>query len=196
MALFTTTQLRERAKNEIKKSTWENLSESQFSTKIFSALSSKIRNQASALQTKNYDIFLSHSSKDADLVEGLKLELEDKGFSVYVDWIEDPQLDRSKVSKETALLLKHRMNNSKSLIYAFSENGNQSKWMPWELGYFDGIKQKATVLPILQSSIGDSYSGIEYLGIYNYVVSGPGLFVHESANKRVSYTNWLTGQKP
>ena len=29
-----------------------------------------------------------------------------------------------------------RMNQCRSLIYAFSENAAKSKWMPWELGYF------------------------------------------------------------
>ena len=41
-------------------------------------------------KTKIYDIFLSHSSSDAEIVAGLKLEIEDLGFSVYVDWIEGP----------------------------------------------------------------------------------------------------------
>src|SRR5450759_5060060 len=110
MALFTVNQLKERARNEIRKSTpLEYLSESQFSTRVFSQLNKAISNQEIQSQTKTFDIFLSHSSKDAELVEGLKLELEDKGFSVYVDWIEDSQLDRNKVTKDTALLLKSRM---------------------------------------------------------------------------------------
>jgi hypothetical protein len=83
--------------------------------------------------TKTYDIFLSHSSSDAGLVAGLKLELEDLGYSVYVDWIEDPKLSRANVTKDTALVLQARMKQCKALLYAFSENATNSKWMPWLL---------------------------------------------------------------
>src|SRR4029077_17042528 len=109
-------------------------------------------------------IFLSHSSSDAKLVSGLKLELEDIGYSVYIDWIEDPKLNRANVTRETALLLQERMKKCNSLIYAFSENASTSKWMPWELGYFDGIKGTACVLPITTSDKAD-FHGSEYLGI-------------------------------
>ena len=35
--------------------------------------------------------------------------------------------------------------------------------MPWELGYFDGIRGKVAVCPITYSS---SFEGREYLGLY------------------------------
>lgn len=69
--------------------------------------------------TGSYDIFLSHSSKDAEVVLGVKLALEDLGHSVYVDWVEDPQLDRSKATKETARILRERMACCRCLFYAY-----------------------------------------------------------------------------
>lgn len=156
----------------------------------------------SSNNTKVYDIFLSHSSEDAKLVAGLKLELEDLGHSVYVDWIEDPNLDRKNVTKETALLLQKRMKQCKSLIYAFSENASNSKWMPWELGYFDGIKGTVAVLPISKSSK-SSFAGSEYLGIYYYIqiaeISGTNqnaLWVYEAYSKYINFKSWLIGAKP
>lgn len=198
MSLFTTTELKNRAFTEISKGGLE----SRFSTtsrleritnKLFESLNAqKVHNSL-----RTYDIFLSHSSKDAEEVEGLKLTLEDMGYSVYVDWIDDPQADRSRVSKETALMLQTRMKQSRSLIYAFSDNGQQSKWMPWELGYFDALKSKAAILPIVASSVDESYRGVEFLGIYNYVVNTSGtLYVHETLSKYVLYSAWLTGSKP
>ena len=62
-----------------------------------------------------YDIFLSHSSKDKELIAGLKLILEDLGYSVYVDWNDDA-LDPNDVSLETAKILRERMKQSKSLV--------------------------------------------------------------------------------
>lgn len=156
----------------------------------------------SSANSKVYDIFLSHSSDDAILVAGLKLELEDLGHSVYVDWIEDANLDRKNVNKETALLLQQRMKQCKSLIYAFSENATNSKWMPWELGYFDGIKGTVAVLPISKTSK-NSFVGSEYLGIYYYIqidaIAGTdqnALWIHETYNKYVNFKSWLTGTKP
>lgn len=63
-----------------------------------------------------FDIFLSPSKLDEEEIHGLKLMLEDYGQSAYVDWIEDPHLDREKVSKETAELLRAHMKSSRSLL--------------------------------------------------------------------------------
>ena len=64
------------------------------------------------------------------------------GYAVYVDWIEDEELDRSEVTPKTAQLLKKRMNSSQGLAYVASSNTAQSKWCPWELGYFDGKEKE------------------------------------------------------
>ena len=135
---------------------------------------------------------MSHSSSDARHVAGLKLLLEDVGHTVYVDWIEDPELDRSKVTKENAAVLKDRMNHCKSLLYAFSENAAQSTWMPWELGYFDGIKGYVAVVPILKKSNG-SFIGNEYLGLYPYVdLTSSILWINGLSNgKYKKYNEWI-----
>lgn len=198
MSLFTEEALRSRFRNNISKSIYET-----FDIKARSILSSDINEQATLSGTqKNYDIFLSHSSSDAELVIGLKLTIEDLGYSVYIDWIEDPKLNRAQVTKETALVLKARMKKCKSLIYAFSENASNSKWMPWELGYFDGIKGTAAVLPI-SNSVRSNFQGTEYLGIYYYIqidtISGTNnraLWVYEKLDKYVVFSSWLNGIQP
>lgn len=118
-------------------------------------------------QNRNsFDIFLSHSSKDKQLILGVKQFIEDSGYSVYIDWVDDPQLDRANVNVQTADVLRTRMKQSKFLLYVDSNNANASKWMPWELGYFDGYKpNKIGILPIRQNPEG-YYTGQEYLGLY------------------------------
>lgn len=95
-----------------------------------------------AKETDTFDIFLSHSIRDAELVTGVVLLLKERGFSVYVDWNTDPQLDRSAVSRETAAVLRKRMRQCKALLFVATENASSSKWMPWELGYFVLTKDK------------------------------------------------------
>jgi hypothetical protein len=85
---------------------------------------------------------------------------------VYVDWMYDPQLDRSHVTPSTARVLRHRMNASASLIYVSSPSSPDSKWMPWELGYFDGFRPgKVAILPVVRSSDSE-FREIEFVGLY------------------------------
>ena len=130
--------------------------------------------------------------------------IEEVGFTTYVDWIVDKQLDRSKVTKETARVLRLRMHRCNSLFFVTSDSSSDSKWMPWELGYFDGFKQRVAILPILQQPVStNSYNGQEYLGLYPYVtkdtVQGTNnttLWVHESSTRYVSFKSWLGGKIP
>jgi hypothetical protein len=127
---------------------------------------SELRKSAATPRTATFDIFLSHSSEDADVIAGLKVMLEREGLSVYVDWLEDPQLDRSHVTAETAGMLRNRMNHCGSLVYASSTASSNSKWMPWELGYFDGRRPgRVGILPVVTTP-GAGFRGQEYLGLY------------------------------
>jgi hypothetical protein len=155
--------------------------------------------------TNVYDIFLSHSSKDAPIILGVLELLNDLGYSVYVDWIDDPQLERSNITKTTANTLRIRMNQSRSLLYATTHNATSSKWMPWELGYMDGKKDRAAILPIFEDENNSSYTykGQEYLGIYPYAIettqantSTKKLWIFESSDTYVLFDLWLSGLKP
>lgn len=113
-----------------------------------------------------FDVFLSHSSLDIESIAGIKLYLEEEGLSVYVDSVVDPQLDRERVTADTAALLKQRMDRSRFLLYATSEASSQSRWMPWELGYFDGSKPGKVGILALVHRQGEQFAGQEYLSLY------------------------------
>jgi hypothetical protein len=149
-----------------------------------------------------YDIFLSHSFSDQELILGTVLMLEDMGYRVYVDWIQDRQLNRDRVTQETAEVLRQRLLQSRSLFFATTANSGSSKWMPWELGFKDGHNRKSAILPVVQRQA-DSYSGQEYLGIYPYIDKAPTqggtkdrLWVHRTPKVYVNFDSWLEGHEP
>ncbi len=121
---------------------------------------------------KDYDVFLSHSFVDADDILGLKAALEAVQLSVYVDWVDDPQLDRERVGADTAALLRNRMERSRCLLYASTASARNSKWMPWELGFSDARTGKVAIVPVTPHE-GATFTGVEYLGLYPRVESGP-----------------------
>lgn len=131
-----------------------------------SARDALIDAQKNYKETDRFDIFLSHSMVDAELVLGIKVLLETEGRKVYVDWIDDRALERDRVTAKTADVLRKRMRQSESLLYVATENASNSKWMPWELGYFDGFKNGGVaILPVLDKA-DSSFEGQEYLGLY------------------------------
>ena len=116
-----------------------------------------------------FDVFLSHSSAEPEnILRGVKRYLEDEGLSVYVDKYTDPQLSPDAVTPDTAELLRTRMKASSALLYVHSRHSKMSRWMPWELGYFDGLKGRVGIIPIAQGEQ-SSFQGEEYLGLYPYV---------------------------
>lgn len=150
----------------------------------------------------SFDIFLSHSIKDGSLVLGVKRLLEDAGKSIYVDWISDPALDRAGVSGATAETLRKRMRQCTSLLYVYSANSQKSRWMPWELGYFDGYNGNVAILPVLPDSGSLDFDGEEYLQIYPKadlveIGSTPSIFINQSRRTEFSafksFDEWRRG---
>src|SRR5690606_37694561 len=118
-----------------------------------------------------WDIFLSHAFLDREMLSGTVLSIEDLGYSVYIDWREDPKLDRTQVTAATAAVLRERMQASKCLFFSVTPNAKESAWMKWELGLKDGHNNRSAILPI-ESVETDSWSGQQFLGIYPYVAGG------------------------
>uniref|UniRef100_Q31IQ5 TIR domain-containing protein n=1 Tax=Hydrogenovibrio crunogenus (strain DSM 25203 / XCL-2) TaxID=317025 RepID=Q31IQ5_HYDCU len=160
------------------------------------------------------------------MVLGIKAVFEKLGYSVYIDWINDRLLSREKVTKDTASVLQKRMRQSKSLIYVTSESSSHSKWMPWEAGFFDGIRDRMiAILPITDEEQSEKpFIGQEYLGLYPYLAldsldknfinkpmfmeptafesmlnqyrSSYKLFVFRDYQSYVLFENWINGEKP
>lgn len=198
MALFSYEELKQKTNNSYDLESYDK------SLRV-GLLSEATNININSISQDSFDIFLSHSYADREIIPALKNELESYGFSVYVDWITDKLLSRDEINKKTAEVLQTRMKQSKCLIYATSDNSQKSRWMPWELGYFDGIKDKMVgILPLKKygNNFNDNFKGEEYLGLYYYIdkeknkLNEMRLWVRENQDKYVLLNSWLTGEKP
>ena len=158
--------------------------------------------EAIAPDDKKFDVFLSYSSGEPqEVLVGVIALLEDRGLSVYIDKYSDPQLSPVNVTPKTAQILRDRMCNSNSLLYLYSQHSTRSRWMPWELGFFDGLKGSVGVLPVTQNQE-ETFKGEEYLNLYPYVdianvdgTSDRDLWINEAADTYASLAGWVKGKE-
>jgi hypothetical protein len=115
-----------------------------------------------------YDIFLSHAAADATAVDALAAEMETLELKVYVDRLDDTLPDRSKVTRETAERLRTRMRACRMLVLAVTQHSVNSRWIPWELGFFDSAAGEIFVLPLAEA-VREAGSGIEFLDLYTWL---------------------------
>lgn len=143
--------------------------------------------------------FLSHSSKDEELVTGAVRILENHGASVYLDKI-DPDLP-PYTNKKTAAKLKQRINQTRKFVLLASKNSKESRWVPWELGVADGYKdiRNIALFPAVDAPYETSWTSWEYLGLYDRIVWGEleghdksvWMVLDERANTATELSEWL-----
>ena len=146
-----------------------------------------------------YDVFVSYSWNDITYADKIVQLLERCGYTVYIDY-NDKRLDRNNVSEETAKLIIGEMKKCKGLLYLYSPSSSVSKWCPWEVGVFSGMKSfRCANLPLTQNS-GDDFKKQEYLEIYPYIdyeliqnQNRYDFWVCESNSKYTSLRNWING---
>lgn len=117
-----------------------------------------------------FDVFLSHSSKDAARILGVVQFLRDYGVNVYIDKLDDAL--PKKTSPETGARLKQRIGECRKFIVLVSENSKESKWIPWELGIGDEKKtiRNVALLPTVETSQNVDWPEQEYMGLYPRIV--------------------------
>lgn len=145
--------------------------------------------------------FLSHSSKDQDLVIGATRVLEGHGGRVYVDEI-DPAMP-PYTNDQTAALLKRRIAQARRFVLLASPNSKESRWVPWELGIADGEKGLSGIalFPAADSAYDQAWASWEYLGLYRRIVWGRmvgrekplWMVSDEKRNTATILSDWLAG---
>ena len=137
-------------------------------------------------QMKKYDLFLSHSSFDSELLLSLKSVLNHSNVNVYVDWVSDSNaLKRELTNVNTANTIIERLKSSKALLYIHTQASQNSKWTPWELGFFHALKGKICIYNP------DNIEKAPYLDIYPIVVLEEGKLFVETEGGRVLIKQWI-----
>lgn len=134
-------------------------------------------------------VFLSHSHLDRELVLSVVSLVERAGVPVYVDWLDDGLPEAT--SSQTANKLRNKIRERDRFIVLGTQNGLNSKWVPWELGYADGVKdnEHIAILPI--NARGENWVGNEYMGVYQSIeLDGNSLVVVGDGRKK-SLVEWL-----
>lgn len=91
---------------------------------------------------KEYDYFISHSSKDSVSVQSLIVAENQQKKNFFCDWINDVDyLKRHLVCDATLKVIERRMEQSRALIFVESENSRNSIWCKYELNYFNELKK-------------------------------------------------------
>jgi hypothetical protein len=125
----------------------------------------KTTGQIDNLRDAEFDVFLSHAATDAELVDAAAARIAAVGIRIYVDRVDDTELDRNAVTRETAQRLRQRMRRCRVLVLAVTRHSAASRWIPWELGYFDGHAGEVFVYP-LDTATQEYGTGQEYLDLY------------------------------
>lgn len=149
-----------------------------------------------------YDVFISYSWRDRSYADKIVQLLELCGYTVYIDY-NDTRLDRNNVSEETAKKLIQAMKKCKGLLHLYSPSASVSKWCPWEVGVFSGIKNfRCANLPLLEKR-DENFKNQEYLEIYPYVdydktegTRKDEFWICDDNNTYTTLRMWLNGAKP
>ncbi|ULG71495.1 TIR domain-containing protein [Macrococcus brunensis] len=91
---------------------------------------------------QKYDYFISHSSKDKNIVREVIKEMNEKNKVCYCDWsLDNAFLKRELANNYTRETLKLRMEQSEKLILINTKNSEISEWVLFELVYFKKLNK-------------------------------------------------------
>ncbi|MCR4674544.1 MAG: toll/interleukin-1 receptor domain-containing protein [Lachnospiraceae bacterium] len=136
------------------------------------SLAIKLANNGKSIQKlKSYDLFISHSYLDREIVYDIVRKINKCGLNCYVDWTADSDfLKRSLVSDFTREVLKARMKNSRKLLFLSSSNSRASCWVDFELKYYQEEVQNEIYMIVLDGEDAHNFIKIDQKKIESFFV--------------------------
>lgn len=116
--------------------------------------------------------FLSYSSQDSELIQIVVRILENNGATVYVDKKDATLL--GKHPRDVATTLRTRIKQTNKLVMFATEASKGSRWIPWEIGIADGVRNSTgvAIFPAVETAGDFEWAEREYLGAYDRIVFG------------------------
>ena len=119
-------------------------------------------------QLKDYDFFISHSSKDRESVQKLITYENECNKDIFCDWINDSDyLKRNLVCEETLEIIEIRLRQSRALIFVDSKNSQESVWCKYEINYFNELNKPIYILS--QSDIENGVFNLKNMNVKPYI---------------------------
>jgi TIR domain len=103
------------------------------------------------------ELFVSHSKKDGDFAELLKLKLEREGFKSWID------TDRLLPGVDWRQEIDEAIKNARALIAVMSPDGKESEYVTYEWAYAWGRGIKILPIMITQTSLHPRLATLQYL---------------------------------
>jgi TIR domain len=145
----------------------------------------------SVQQHRQYDVFLSHSTKDHEMVLSLVSKLNALDQVVYVDWISDKEdLDRQKANDDTSQVLIERISASRCVLLMRTLNSDQSPWTAWELDIAVANKKRVCIYDLEEKSPAPDFVTMHP----NLTQRDDGLFVRVG-DQDVTFVEWIGDTK-
>lgn len=112
-------------------------------------------------------VLLSHKHEEVRFILKIKEFFNVEGIDIKIDWL-DPDMPQV-TDKETTYKIRQYIMNWDKFILIASENSKKSLWIPWELGFADGVKGliDIAILPITYNE--NKWKDREYYNIYNFL---------------------------
>lgn len=140
---------------------------------------------------KEFDVFISHNSKDEDKIVSFFKTLNSLGYVAYIDWVNDKyDLKREWCNATTAQVIKERIKQSHVFILYLSQQTLSSQWCPWELGYSDALGKNICVC----------YEIADHQNIPDFYKTYPQLILSEKPHVIVNgsdipFKDWMNTQR-
>ena len=111
---------------------------------------------------KNFDLFISHSSKDYSIVRKFIEYKNKQGIYVFCDWINDSDyLKRNLLCEATLNVIRYRLDKSKSMVFIRTQSSLKSLWCKYEINYFYKLKKQIYVIEA-DEIINGTFKMLEY----------------------------------